>query len=62
MYPAPPAPSTRVYLKASETVPEARRSIGECLEFSSRGRPHSSLDRMSPDQFYLAALHGPRAA
>ena len=52
--PAPPAPSTKVCLKACETVSEARRSIGEYLEFYNGRRPHSSLDRMKPDQFYLA--------
>ena len=51
-----------VYLKAYETVSEARRSIGEYLEFYNERRPHSSLDRMTPDQFYLAALTRPRAA
>lgn len=51
-----------VYLKAYETVSEARRSIGEYLEFYNGRRPHSSLDRMTPDQFYLAALTRPRAA
>jgi putative transposase len=51
-----------VYLKAYETVPEARRSIGEYLEFYNCQRPHSSLDRMTPDQFYIAALSRTEAA
>jgi putative transposase len=51
-----------VYLKAYETVSEARRSIGAYLEFYNGQRPHSSLDRMTPDQFYLAALSPQRAA
>ena len=51
-----------VYLKAYETVSEARKSIGDYLEFYNGHRPHSSLDRMTPDQFYLAALTHPRAA
>jgi putative transposase len=51
-----------VYLKAYETVSEARMSIGEYLEFYNGQRPHSSLDRMTPDQFYLAALTRTRAA
>jgi len=41
-----------VYLKADETVTEARRLIGIYLNFYHRERPHSSLDGMSPDQFY----------
>ena len=51
-----------VYLKAYGTVSEARRSIGEYLEFYNGQRPHSSLDRMTPDQFYLAALSRTDAA
>ncbi|MCK1730789.1 integrase core domain-containing protein, partial [Bradyrhizobium sp. 142] len=34
-----------VYLRAYETVGEARHSIGR--------RPHSSLDDMTPDQAYF---------
>jgi transposase InsO family protein len=38
------------------------RPIIEDLEFYNGQRPHSSLDRMTPDQFYLAALTRTRAA
>ena len=51
-----------VYLKAYETVAEARKSIGAYLEFYNARRPHSSLDHKTPDQYYLAALTRPRAA
>ena len=45
-----------VYLKAYETVTEARRSIGSYLNFYNRERPHSSLDGIPPDQFYYNNL------
>ena len=45
-----------VYLKAYETVTEARRSIGSYLNFYNRERPHSSLDGITPDQFYYYNL------
>lgn len=49
-----------VYLKAYECVSEARASIGHYLEdFYNRKRPHSSLDRMTPDQAYFE--HQPQA-
>jgi len=45
-----------VYLKAYETVTEARRSIGIYLNFYNTERPHSSLDGIPPDQFYYNNL------
>jgi putative transposase len=49
-----------VYLKAYECVSEARASIGCYLDdFYNRKRPHSSLDRMTPDQAYFE--HQPQA-
>lgn len=42
-----------VYLRAYETVGEARHSIGRYLDFYNRRRPHSSLDDMNPDQAYF---------
>ena len=51
-----------VYLKAYNTVSEARTSIGKYFEFYNRRRPHSSLDRMTPEQFYFNALPQPKAA
>ena len=51
-----------VYLKAYNTVSEAKASIGQYLEFYNGRRPHSSLDRMTPDQFYFRSLPQPKAA
>lgn len=51
-----------VYLKAYESVSEARVSIGHYLSFYNSGRPHSSLDRQTPDQVYFSALPLLRAA
>ena len=46
-----------VYLKAYDTVSEARASLGEYLDgFYNRKRPHSSLDRVTPDQAYFQNL------
>ena len=45
-----------VYLKAYETVTEARRSIGIYLNFYNTVRPHSSLDGIPTDQFYCNNL------
>ena len=42
-----------VYLRAYDTVSEARASIGSYLCFYNSGRPHSSLDRQTPDQVYF---------
>jgi len=51
-----------VYLKAYESVSQARASIGHYLNFYNSGRPHSRLDRQTPDQVYLNPLPLPRAA
>ena len=51
-----------VYLKAYETVSRARELIGKYLELCNGRRPHSSLDRKTPDHFCLPALTRPRAA
>ena len=42
-----------VYLRAYETVSEARHSIGRYLDFYNGQRPHSSLDDRTPDQTYF---------
>jgi putative transposase len=49
-----------VYLKAYDTVSEARVSIGRYLDFYNGRRPHSRLDRLTPDQAYFSRL--PRTA
>ena len=45
-----------VYLRAYESVSEARDSIGRYLDFYNRRRPHSSLDGSTPDQAYFNSL------
>jgi putative transposase len=42
-----------VYLHAYTSVPEARASLGRYLTFYNSRRPHSSLDRRTPDQAYF---------
>ena len=45
-----------VYLRADDSVSEARASIGRYLDFYNAKRPHSSLDGMTPDQAYFPPL------
>jgi putative transposase len=45
-----------VYLRAYDSVFEARASIGRYLTFYNGRRPHSSLDRRTPDQAYFDPL------
>jgi putative transposase len=45
-----------VYPRAYDTVAEARASIGRYLTFYNGRRPHSSLDRRTPDQTYFTPL------
>ena len=49
-----------VYLRAYPSVGEARASIGRYLDFYNRQRPHSSLDRRTPDEAYFE--HVPQQA
>ena len=42
-----------VYLHAYETVAEARSKLGGYLDFFNSSRPHSSLDRQTPDMVYF---------
>ncbi len=42
-----------VYIRAYDSVGEARHSIGWYFDFYNRKRPHSSLDRRTPDQAYF---------
>jgi putative transposase len=44
-----------VYLRAYDTVAEARASLGRYLNFYNRLRPHSSLDRRTPDEAYFSS-------
>jgi putative transposase len=45
-----------VYLRAYDSVSEARTSIGRYLDFYNRRRPHASLDGITPDQAYFDQL------
>ena len=45
-----------VYLRAYNSVSEARTSIGRYLGFYNCRRPHSSLDAATPDQAYFNPL------
>jgi putative transposase len=51
-----------IYLRAYDTVSTARASIGQYLAFYNGRRPHSSLDRRTPDQAYFDKLPHPVAA
>src|SRR5204862_870842 len=42
-----------VYLKAYDSVSEARASIGRYLDFYNSRRPHTGLDRRTTDQAYF---------
>jgi putative transposase len=41
-----------VYLHAYDSIGAARASLGRYLDFYNRRRPHSSLDRRTPDEAY----------
>jgi putative transposase len=45
-----------VYLRAYDTVSDPRASIGRYFSFYNTQRPHSSLDRQTPDQAYFNRL------
>ena len=45
-----------VYLHAYDSVSAARAGIGRYVDFYNARRPHSSLDTMTPDEFYFASL------
>jgi putative transposase len=45
-----------VYLRAYDSVSDARASLGRYLDFYTSRRPHSSLDGITPDQAYLPPL------
>jgi putative transposase len=51
-----------VYLRAYDSVAEARKSLGDYLGFYNRKRPHSSLDGRTPDHVYFAGLAVSEAA
>lgn len=51
-----------VYLHAYESVAEARDKLGKYLDFFNRLRPHSSLDRQTPDMVYFNTPYQVQAA
>ncbi len=51
-----------VYLRAYDSVAEARGRIGGYFAFFNRKRPHSSLDGRTPDQAYFRGLAVAEAA
>jgi putative transposase len=46
----------RVYLKAYDSVSQARTDIADYLAWYNSHRGHSSLDRLTPDEAYFAGL------
>jgi putative transposase len=51
-----------VYLRAYDSVADARASLGRYLVFYNALRPHSSLDARTPDHAYFNHLPQPAAA
>jgi putative transposase len=43
-------------------VSEARACLGRYIDFYNRRRPHSSLDRRTPDEAYFAVAAAKAAA
>ncbi|MCA8003499.1 IS3 family transposase, partial [Burkholderia metallica] len=50
------------YLRAYDSVSDARRSIGDYIELYNRKRPHSSLADQTPDEAYFATLPAIKSA
>ena len=51
-----------VYLHAYESTSEAKSKIKGYFDFYNHRRPHSKLDRLTPDQFYYNSLPSTKAA
>lgn len=51
-----------VYLRAYDSVSAARTGLDRYFRFYNTRRPHSSLDRQTPDQVYFNSLPLPMAA
>ena len=45
-----------VYLHAYDSVAQAKLGIARYISFYNAARPHSSLDKKTPDEFYFAPL------
>lgn len=46
----------RVYLKAYDSVSQARADVSDYLAWYNAQRAHSKLDRLTPDEAYFAGL------
>ena len=51
-----------VYLHAYDSVSQARAGLGRYIDFYNARRPHSSLDKRTPDEHYFATLPATRKA
>jgi len=51
-----------VYLHAYDTVSDARAGIGRYINLYNARRPHSKLDKKTPDEFYYTNLQSERKA
>ncbi|MGO1061506.1 integrase core domain-containing protein, partial [Acinetobacter baumannii] len=45
-----------VYLKAYSSVTDAKKQLSAYFEFYNLKRPHSSLDKLTPNEFYYDQL------
>ena len=43
-----------LYLHSFETVPEARKELGNYIDFYNKQRPHQSLGYKTPDSIYMS--------
>jgi putative transposase len=51
-----------VYLHAYDSTSEAKSKIAHYFNFYNRRRPHSRLDRQTPDRVYFESLPSSKAA
>jgi len=51
-----------VYLKAYESIPEARRELAAYFNFYNTRRRHQGLDNRTPDEVYWSTLHNEQQA
>jgi putative transposase len=51
-----------VYLRAYDSVPEAKTHLSTYLRFYNTHRPHQTFDGQTPDAIYFAGLPGEKAA
>jgi putative transposase len=51
-----------VYLKAYESIPEARQQLTAYFDFYNRRRRHQGLDGKTPDEFYWSTLRREQTA